>query len=79
MITNTYRQFTNTRSSGSTDVTGEASAAIKDMIKNSAANKNETISTLVGAVFGKQGQSQDIIPQGMRLGQVSSEQIISAS
>lgn len=31
------------------------------------------ISALLGAVFGSQGQSQDIIPQTMRLGEVSSK------
>jgi hypothetical protein len=49
------------------------------MIKASSASANETITTIVGAVFGKQGQSQDIIPQAMRLGGVSSEREISPS
>lgn len=58
------------------DVTNEAATAIENLIKESVKSTNNIISTIVSAVFGEQGQSQDIIPQAMRRGEVSSEQQI---
>jgi hypothetical protein len=71
--TDSDRSFADTRFSEAKDVTGQATAGITDLIKKSAKSTNDIIATLLGAVFGSQGQSQDIIPQSMRLGQVSSK------
>jgi hypothetical protein len=70
--TDGHRSLTDFHFSEAADVTGKASAAITNLIKNSAESTNEIISQLIGAVFGRQGQPQDIIPQSMRRGGVSS-------
>jgi CO/xanthine dehydrogenase Mo-binding subunit len=70
--TDSHRSSTDVQFSEAADVTGKASAAITNLIKNSAESTNDIISQLIGAVFGRQGQSQDMIPQTMRRGEVSS-------
>jgi CO/xanthine dehydrogenase Mo-binding subunit len=73
--TDSHRSSTDVQFSEAADVTGKASAAITNLIKNSAESTNDIISQLIGAVFGRQGQSQDMIPQTMRRGEVSSTRI----
>ena len=43
------------------------------MVEDTITKTNDIISKLVGAVFGRPGQSQDIIPANMRHGGVSSK------
>lgn len=46
------------------------------MVEATAKTTRDAMKEIVGAVFGKQGQSQDVIPQSMRRGEVKSEQRI---
>ena len=43
------------------------------MIEDTITKTNDIISELVGAVFGRPGQSQDVIPDNMRHGGVDSK------
>ena len=43
------------------------------MVEDTITKTNDIISELVGAVFGRPGQSQDVIPDSMRHGGVDSK------
>lgn len=55
------------------DQRGPAKAKIDTMIDNTIGKTNTIISDIVGGVFGRQGYSQDNIPDPMRRGGVDSK------
>lgn len=65
--------FADIPSSDPVDTKEDAEVAIDRLIKENMKQTGEVINTVVAAVFGRFGQSQDAIPQSMRRGGVSSK------
>jgi hypothetical protein len=54
--------------SAAPDNTDDFKKGVNSMIAKGIRQTNNAIDQLVGAVFGNQGQSQDVIPDSMRVG-----------